>query len=138
MNADRIMDLEDKAEELKNTREDYLHGRCHALAIALHELTGKPLRAAIEYDSNIKRDALVHAWIQWDDDYIVDVGCLREERDMFKDFYVGYFDVIEIDTTALTRLGGEVDRFQYEAAMKVARDVMTIALEQVQAGALEL
>lgn len=138
MNVDRIMDLEEQAEALKNSREDFLHGQCHALAIALHDLTGKPLRAAIEYDSDIQCDALVHAWVQWDEHYVIDMGCLREELDMFKDFNVGFMEIVEIDTAEMMRLGGEVDCYQYEAAMKVARDVLHIALEQVRAGALEL
>lgn len=43
---------------------DYDHGSCHILAIALHQVTGKPIKACIVFNEEMNCTVLVHAWVE--------------------------------------------------------------------------
>jgi hypothetical protein len=65
---------------------DLLYGRCATLAIALHKLTGLPLYGLTGYDEGIGQEALIHAYVRWKDDLIIDVKGPRQYEDMISDF----------------------------------------------------
>lgn len=56
-------------EELTESEEEHLHGRCHLLAVALHEATGLPLGAYLDEawvdtaDGGVEMTVLVHAFV---------------------------------------------------------------------------
>lgn len=81
------MDIE---RELTDDEELMLHGHCHFFAVAMHELTGLPLAAYIDYDMDIDRYALVHAFVVDGPDAIDIRG-----RMPLKDIIAGEFEVWE-------------------------------------------
>ncbi len=50
MSANRVLDFE--------------HGDCAALAVVLHRLTGYPLMAVLDFDPDVQKEVLVHAFVQ--------------------------------------------------------------------------
>lgn len=54
------MDIE---KELTRDELEFLHGKCHLYAIALHRLTGLPLAATLDVDMWTERTVLVHAYV---------------------------------------------------------------------------
>jgi hypothetical protein len=57
-------------EEISELEEEFLHGKCHLLAVALHELTGLPIGAYLDTDIETERTVLVHAFVVDGDDGI--------------------------------------------------------------------
>jgi hypothetical protein len=47
--------------------EGYFHGDCAIIAVALADLTGKPLAAMLDHDNDLDREVLVHAFVSLDD-----------------------------------------------------------------------
>lgn len=126
-NSDILEELEHDADVLRSKHPEYETGLCHVLAIALHEKTGLPLGAIIDYDPNIKSIALVHAFVFYKDNFATML-------DMFPTFDP---DVIEIEEKKLVRLGGEFSSTTLSEARGVADKVLHIFKRQVDAGYLE-
>ncbi len=61
-----------------NIQDKYLFGYCDCLAIALHELTGYPIKAAIDGKQ------LMHAWVEVTPDLIIDAKGFRPFKDIVK------------------------------------------------------
>jgi hypothetical protein len=57
-------------EQRSELEEEFLHGRCHLLAVALHELTGLPIGAYLDTDIESGGTVLVHAFVVEGDDGI--------------------------------------------------------------------
>lgn len=118
--------LEEIEQELKDKYETYLHGQCHLLALALHEKFGLPLEYALEYDIDIDRLALQHAWVRWDDTHIVDIGGLRTIKSVEYDF--GPVENRQTGTVAeLINLGGKATQDERKAADALAHLIYLFA-----------
>lgn len=65
-------------DDLDDQRSLYLHGSCHILAAALHRITGRPIKAAMAYDWNIEKDALVHCWIDLEGKDVLDASGITD------------------------------------------------------------
>jgi len=114
---------------------DYLHGDCHIMALALQRVSGLPLAGAVEFDTNVDMWALAHAWVQWDEDTVLDAEGLRPMEDVIGEF-VQFDDDYRVGTmkrAELLRLG-EGSRYRkadveakIEAAMPLARQLVEAA-----------
>ena len=89
------MDIE---RELTEDEEIMLHGHCHFMALALHEATGFKLAAYLEFDDDIGRTALVHAFVV-DGDEAIDV----RGRMPLSDILEGEFQCFEPDLVEFSR-----------------------------------
>jgi len=136
IDKDKLGDLEDQAYELESKYESYLHGDCHLLALALHSLTNKPIHGAVEYDQDIDRDAMVHVWIQWNDTFALDAGCLRSVKYMMQDFSTGFVDIIVVNDKVIKNFFGNVSASDIQQAMPAAKAILALAEQQIQAGIL--
>lgn len=118
--------LEGVEEGLKFKYETYLHGNCHILAIALHEKYGFPLECSMEYDFDISKLALQHAWVRWDDECIIDVGGLRTIESLKYDF--GQVEeVLSTSVAHLTKIGGKATKAERREAEELAKLIYIIA-----------
>jgi hypothetical protein len=64
----------------------FLHGQCHLFAIALKRLTGLPLAGVLDFDAEYLTTYLMHAFVEVNDDLILDVAGIRSSESMMKDF----------------------------------------------------
>jgi len=121
---------------------DYLHGHCHILALALQKVSGRPLAGAIQFDTDIDQWALVHAWVKWDDDKVLDANGLQDPRDVVAE----YIDPSEVEFVDFTRPEllrmGEGKRYRkadveakIEAAMPLARQLVEAAENRLSVSA---
>lgn len=58
--------------EILNESMDFEHGDCPIFAIALHRISGYPLRALVEYDDNLGETVLIHAYVRRDATWCID------------------------------------------------------------------
>ena len=77
---------------------EFLHGKCHLLAVALHELTGYPIGAYLDTDIETERTVLVHAFVLDADDGI-DIRGRMPSDDIIED----EFDKFEPEFVVLSR-----------------------------------
>jgi hypothetical protein len=66
--------------------ESYLHGQCHLFAVALHKVTGLPLRAAVGWSDDIDGEVLVHAWVETPEGRVVDAAGFRSYEDVLETY----------------------------------------------------
>lgn len=85
-------------EERSEQEEEFLHGKCHLLALALQELTGLPIGAYLDTDIETERSVLVHAFVVDGDDGIDIRGRLPID-DIIED----EFDTFEPEFVILSR-----------------------------------
>lgn len=121
------------------TREpDYLHGDCHVMALALQRVSGRSLAGAIQFDADIDQWALVHAWVKWDDDKVLDANGVQDPIDVVAEYIdPSEVEFIDFNRTDLLRMG-EGHRYRkadvearIEAAMPIARQLVEAA-ENIQ------
>lgn len=124
-----------RLEDAGETHEpDYLHGHCHILALALQQASGRSLAGAIQFDTDIDQWALVHAWVKWDDDKVLDANGVQDSRDVVAE----YIDPSEVEFVDFTRSDllrlGEGRRYRkadvearIDAAMPLARRLFEAA-----------
>ncbi len=84
--------------ERTELEEEFLHGKCHLLAVALHELTGYPIGAYLDTDIETERTVLVHAFVVDGEDGIDVRG-----RMPIDDIIEEEFDTFEPEFVTLTR-----------------------------------
>lgn len=53
-----------RLQQLATTHEDYLHGQCATLAIAMHKLAKLPIYAILGFDESIQKLVLIHAYVK--------------------------------------------------------------------------
>lgn len=95
------MDIE---RELTSDEIEFLHSRCHLLAIALHKMTGLPLHATLDVDEWTERTVLVHAYVKDGDDG-VDIRGRFSVETIEDDFPVNQPFETEISEVDLMHLG---------------------------------
>lgn len=105
---------------------EFLHGRCHVLAIVLHQMYGLPLEASLEYDFDIDGMALQHAWVRWNDEYVIDASGVRTMTQLENEF--GKIeDFSKFTVKELNAIGGKADKLETEHAKKLARKLYVLA-----------
>ncbi|MCP1674557.1 hypothetical protein J2T57_001659 [Natronocella acetinitrilica] len=87
--------------------EDFLHGRCHVLAIALAGMTRRPIRAMVDIDIASGVPVLTHAYIAWDEERGLDAGGLRPISEIEAEFASAALDpeTIEANPAVLREFG---------------------------------
>jgi hypothetical protein len=80
------MDREHIRTEIEEDRLDrWLHGRCALFAVALHRVTGLPIKAWLQDDQDLGVPVLVHAFVMLGDD-AVDASGLRDPSGLLSDY----------------------------------------------------
>jgi hypothetical protein len=130
--CDDGVDAEAVALAYAGGHDPYLHGECHLLALALHELTGAPLYAVMETEGE-RAGCLVHAFVAAGD-HVVDLRGRRTREMMLQDFETLAPYLTPIDPEELAQLGACQTLRQLaaeiEAATPVANVVHQIATHQ--------
>lgn len=85
-------------EERSELEEEFLHGKCHLLAVALHELTGLPIGAYLDTCIETERTVLVHAFVV-DGETGIDIRGRLNVDDILED----EFDTFEPEFVMLSR-----------------------------------
>lgn len=121
------MDIE---RELTDDEGIMLHGHCHFFALAMHELTGYPLAAYVEYDMDIDRYALVHAFVV-DGEDAIDVRGRMPAADIIKDEFDFWEPELITPTREVLLMYGfgrksvSPNNKDFKRAMRVAEDVLS-------------
>jgi hypothetical protein len=91
-------------------REEYFEGECASLAIALSEITGKPVAALVEHDEVLKATVLIHAFVQLDDANILDAVGFSTVETVEAEFpHTGNPEVLRLPADELLRMAyGEI------------------------------
>lgn len=84
--------------------EQYLHGECHLLAIALHQRTGLPLGAYLDTDLESGNVFLLHAFVM-DGEHIIDLKGRRSHENMLEDFDSFDPDLCRMGVDEVLKLG---------------------------------
>lgn len=107
-------------------RESYFMGDCASLAIALSELTGKPVAALVEHDQGLDTTVLIHAFVQLDDTNILDaVGFSTIETVKMEFPHAGSPELVRMPADDLLRMAyGEVTPPSHEDVTNVAMAVI--------------
>ncbi len=76
---------------MKIDRDLYLHSRCHIFALALHEVTGYPIKALWDAepfydDADEGPPALVHMWVESPSGRKLDASGRLKEKDLEAEF----------------------------------------------------
>jgi hypothetical protein len=140
-NEDRIIDLEMQAYEIAEDNDTYLHGNCHVFALALARLSGLSLGAFVDFNDDLERDCLVHAFVidsAGGDKAIIDIRGWRSftADDCVNEFPCGFPCFTTLSPDELAKLGGGVDaqsvsiETEVAAALPLAKRLYAIALEQ--------
>jgi len=67
--------------------EKYFGGDCPVFAVALHKLTGYPIYGLVEYDEDINKTVLIHAYVKAPDGRIIDaIGDESTVEDILTEF----------------------------------------------------
>jgi hypothetical protein len=102
--------VSDEFELDQESVDRYLHGECHLLAIALHQMTGFPLIAATVFDEGIGKVALVHCWIQLPGQYLLDASGLTTVKYSLQFYPEGDMAVVSaISLKKLLKIGSGSD-----------------------------
>ncbi len=115
--------------ERTDFEETLLHGACHLLAVALHDITGLPLGAYMEYDFDIDGMALVHAFVI-DGEHAIDVRGRFPTSEILEDEFTAFEpDFVLLTREQLCRLGEGRKTIskrnpRYVAALEVANDLL--------------
>lgn len=97
---DMLIDQDDQQRDL------YLYGSCHLLAVALHRLTGRPIVAALAYDEDIDKEALIHCWVELDGEELLDAGGITSAKSSLQNYPDGdQAAVMAISESGLLALG---------------------------------
>jgi hypothetical protein len=75
----------DGERELSDEEAGFLHGNCHLFAVALHRLTGLPLRAILDVDMWTEQTVLAHAFVV-DGEQAIDIRGRIEMTDVGDEF----------------------------------------------------
>lgn len=105
---------------------EFLHGRCHILAITLHKTYGLPLEGSLEYDFDIDGLALQHAWVRWDEHNVIDAAGLRPFKLLANEFGV-IQEVCSFKPNELYRLGGKSSEGETKLVKQLARNLVILA-----------
>lgn len=137
---DRDIELEMAVYEIAGDNEAYLHGSCHVFALALAELSGLPTGAFVEFNEDLGRDCLVHAFVlddASDENMIID---LHGRRTMTAESCTTEFPAefpcrTTMSADELVNIGAGENgvasiRGEIDAALPVARLIYALALEQ--------
>lgn len=135
--SDLLIELEQEVYEISEEHSSYLHGSCHIFAMALAQLGAGNLAGLVEFDYNVQKTALVHAFLKTTNG-IIDIKGYRTVEDAQADFHCGIPDEVDFDVSDLLVLG-EGDsamtsrvRLALEAARPIALRVMEIARKQIE------
>jgi hypothetical protein len=71
--------------ELSDEDARFLHGNCHLFAVAMHHLTGLPLRAVLDVDMWTEQTVLVHAFVV-DGEQAIDIRGRIDLADIAEEF----------------------------------------------------
>ena len=131
-----ILDIYSRLDEIRQEADNFLHGQCHLFAIALHRLTGLPLAGAIDIDFyNESHTYLLHAYVELNNEMIIDVAGVRTRKSMLADFdhvdpALSYFTEKE-----LLQLGegksyiNDEAKVSLQKAFEVATDVLSLEMQ---------
>lgn len=137
--VDRVLDLEERSLNVFGENEYFLHGRCHILAIALSQVSAKPLTALIGDTENIGAECLVHAGV-FVDGLLLDVKGLRTpdeaiEHDFCDEASSGWLQGVSIDSLLDMGEGAPVWSEEVaaavQAALPAAKELWGIAQEEL-------
>lgn len=134
--ADRLLELESTLGAHAEANDRYMHGDCHIFALALRQISGRALMAALDRDPEIEGECLVHAGLAVPGG-IVDVMAFRSLDEAIEAFptYAPYWS--HVDEAALLNLGegspartASIDD-QVNKALPAAKVAYEAALEQM-------
>lgn len=123
---------------LAKNNEQFLHGQCHLFALALKEASGLPIAAILDFDPNLNKVCLAHAFVRPHDDYIIDLKGYREEFSLQKEFDMFEPESVSITELNLLKLGegraikSKRVKFEIAAALPLARIVFKLASRQIE------
>jgi hypothetical protein len=125
-----ILDLYLRLDEIRQEADNFLHGQCHLFAIALHRLTGLPLAGAIDIDLyNESHTSLLHAYVELNDEMIIDVSGVRTRKSMLADF-----DHVDPDFTYFI----EKELLQWGEGKKYIDEEAKLSLQKAYVVALDI
>lgn len=118
-----------------STQHTLLHGDCHLFAIAIHEMTGLPILAALVFDHDIDADALVHAWAGSSQNECIDASGLTDARASLQHYPDGYqADICMMTPRQLLEIGeGPLPGPGFEERLGVALKYAKEVLEAINA-----
>lgn len=128
--------LEEEILALFDGKEEYLHGNCASLAIALNRLGAGPLIAVIDYDADLEIDCLMHACVSSGKNYI-DIKGFRSMDSIFEDFDYWEPSINRIDKKRLQKIAfGDMSQQEIdlliEKAIPIAERILHISNQQKQ------
>jgi len=88
-----------------NAVQDFIHGDCPIYAIALHELSGLPLMAMLDYSDEIDKTVLVHAFVMHNNK-VIDAEGYKTIDDIEDEFPIeNEAEVVNITPKELIKIG---------------------------------
>lgn len=139
---DLDLELEEQGFALSAANEQYRHGICHIMALALNRVSGWPLAAWVEHVDGLGT-CLVHAFVlpPQAPGCVVDVQGLQRQEDLIPEFPCddgeGGMDIRRMNGDELALLAESEDTHfsqleeAIEQAMPIARQAFALAMRQL-------